>query len=146
MARKWIARKTRWNGNVYDSKAEADYHKLLTANPAVQSVQIQPEFEVIPAYTVICYRCEGTGLGISEKTGRVVQCSRCSGKGSKTKAGAKYTADFLVTYKNGWTEVVDIKGGPASRDFSLRRKLLEQQLGKEVVVMEYTNGAWKRKR
>jgi len=146
MARKWRAKKTVWNGRVYDSKAEADYHKLLSIDPAVQSVQVQPEFEVIPAYIVTCYRCEGTGRSISPKTGRAIQCSLCSGKGSKTKAGAKYTADFLVTYKNGWTEVVDIKGGPASRDFSLRRKLLEQQLGKEVVVMECNNGAWKRKR
>ncbi|WP_203363059.1 DUF1064 domain-containing protein [Bacillus sp. REN10] len=146
MARRWVAKKTRWNGRIYDSKAEAEYHKLLLADPDVQKIEVQPEFEIIPSYQVTCYRCEGTGKEKSLKTGRPVQCSLCSGKGLKRKAGAKYTADFLVTYKNGWKEVVDIKGGPASRDFSLRRKLLEQEIGAEVVVMELKNGIWRRKR
>ncbi|MGG3452144.1 hypothetical protein [Domibacillus aminovorans] len=38
-------------------------------------------------------------------------------------------------YKEGQTEIVDVKGGPASRDFSLRRKLLEKAV----------RGEWKRK-
>ncbi|MGG3452263.1 DUF1064 domain-containing protein [Domibacillus aminovorans] len=64
----------------------------------------------------------------------------------KTKPGAKYTADFKVYYKGGRTETVDVKGGPASRDFSLRRKLLEKAIGQEVTVMEYNYGEWRRKR
>ncbi|OLN21199.1 hypothetical protein BTO30_16245 [Domibacillus antri] len=144
--RNWNAKKTFAFGKVFDSKAEAEYYKLLLADPAVEKVEVQPVYEIIPAYIVTCRRCEGTGRQISTKTKREIKCSLCSGKGSKTKAGAKYTADFHVTYKDGKTEVVDVKGGPASRDFSLRRKLLEQAIGQEVAVMEYKNGTWRRKR
>jgi hypothetical protein len=62
------------------------------------------------------------------------------------KAGAKYTADFKVYWKDGRTEIVDMKGGPASRDFSLRRKLIEQAIGEEVTVIEYKKAGWRRKR
>ncbi|WP_281181986.1 hypothetical protein [Domibacillus iocasae] len=48
-------------------------------------------------------------------------------------------------WKDGRTEIIDVKGGPASRDFSLRRKLLEQAIEKEVTVMEYKNGTWRRR-
>ncbi|WP_231373254.1 DUF1064 domain-containing protein [Bacillus sp. 37MA] len=75
-----------------------------------------------------------------------MNCTLCSGKGEKTKAGAKYTADFKVYYKDGRTEIVDVKGGPTSRDFPLRRKLLEKAIGQEVTVMEYSRGEWRRKR
>jgi hypothetical protein len=145
-ARNWNAKKTFVYGILFDSKAEADYYMLLLADPAVEKVEVQPVFDVIPSYTVTCHRCNGSGKRTSPKTGRAINCALCSGKGSKTKAGAKYTADFLVTYKDGQTEVFDVKGGPASRDFSLRRKLLEQAIGQEVTVMEYKNGKWNRKR
>ncbi|MGG3450492.1 hypothetical protein ABER98_11505 [Domibacillus aminovorans] len=49
-------------------------------------------------------------------------------------------------WKDGRTEIYDIKGGPASRDFSLRRKLLEKVIGREVTVMEYSRDEWRRKR
>jgi hypothetical protein len=35
---------------------------------------------------------------------------------------------------------VKFEGGPALRDFSLRRKFLEQAIGKEVIVMEFKKG------
>ncbi|OXS77931.1 DUF1064 domain-containing protein [Domibacillus enclensis] len=144
--RNWNAKKTFAFGKVFDSKAEADYYKLLLADPNVEKVDVQPAFDIIPAYTVTCRRCEGSGRRISEKTKRAINCTLCSGKGSKEKAGAKYTADFKVYWKDGRTEIVDVKGGPASRDFSLRRKLLEQAIGQELVVMEYTKAGWRRKR
>ncbi|WP_082091552.1 DUF1064 domain-containing protein [Domibacillus tundrae] len=144
--RNWNAKKTFAYGIQFDSRSEADYYMKLLADPAVGKVDVQPVFEIIPAYSVICRRCEGSGRQISTKTKREINCSLCSGKGSKTKAGAKYTADFKVYWKNGRTEIVDVKGGPASRDFSLRRKLLEQAIGQEVTIMEYTKAGWRRKR
>ncbi|OAH53105.1 hypothetical protein AWH48_12170 [Domibacillus aminovorans] len=146
MARNWNAKKTYVYGILFDSKAEADYYKLLLADPGVEKVEVQPVFEVIPSYQVTCYRCNGSGKQKSLKTGKAINCTRCSGKGSKTKPGAKYTADFKVYYKDGRTEIVDVKGGPASRDFPLRRKLLEKAIGQEVTVMEYSKGKWYRKR
>ncbi|OKL37016.1 DUF1064 domain-containing protein [Domibacillus mangrovi] len=145
-ARNWNAKKTFVDGILFDSKAEADYYMLLLADPDIEKVEVQPVFEVIPSYQVTCYRCIGSGKQESLKTWKPINCTRCSGKGEKTKAGAKYTADFKVCYKDGRTEIVDVKGGPASRDFSLRRKLLEQAIGQEVTVMEYKSGLWKRKR
>ncbi|OES45254.1 DUF1064 domain-containing protein [Domibacillus iocasae] len=145
-ARNWNAKKTFAFGKVFDSKAEAEYYKLLIADPNIENVEVQPVFDIIPAYSVICRRCEGSGRQISIKTKREINCSLCSGKGSKTKAGAKYTADFKVYWKGGRTEIIDVKGGPASRDFSLRRKLLEQAIGQEVTIMEYTKAGWRRKR
>lgn len=61
------------------------------------------------------------------------------------KAGAKYTADFKIYYKEGRTEIIDVKCGPASRDFSLRRNLLEKAIGQEETVMEDSRGEWERK-
>ncbi|OAH53872.1 hypothetical protein AWH48_11420 [Domibacillus aminovorans] len=145
-ARNWNAKKTFVYGILFDSKAEADYYKLLLADPDVEKVEVQPVFEIIPTYPVTCYRCNGSGKRTSPKTGKPINCTLCSGKGEKTKAGAKYTADFKVYYKDGWTEIVDVKGGPASRDFSLRRKLLEKAIGQEVTVIEYKHGEWKKKR
>ncbi len=145
-ARNWNAKKTVVYGILFDSKAEADYYKLLLADPAVEKVEVQPVFDVIPSYQVTCYRCNGSGKQTSPKTERPINCNRCSGKGLKTKPGAKYTADFKVYYKNGQTEIVDVKGGPASRDFPLCRKLLEKAIGQEVAVMEYSHSKWRRKR
>ncbi|MGG3450220.1 DUF1064 domain-containing protein [Domibacillus aminovorans] len=146
MARNWNAKKTYVYGILFDSKAEADYYMRLLADPSVEKVEVQPVFEVIPSYPVTCYRCNGSGKRTSPKTERPINCNRCSGKGLKTKPGAKYTADFKVYYKNGQTEIVDVKGGPASRDFPLRRKLLEKAIGQEVAVMEYSHSKWRRKR
>lgn len=142
--RNWNAKKTFACGIQFDSRSETDYYMKLLAHPSVEKVEVQPVFDIIPVYSVICRRCEGAGRQQSKKTKR--NCKLCSGKGSKTKAGAKYTADFKVYWKDGRTEIVDVKGGPASRDFSLRRKLLEQAIEKEVTVMEYKNGTWRRKR
>lgn len=145
-ARNWNAKKTFVYGILFDSKAEADYYMLLLTDPDVEKVEVQPVFDVILSYTVTCYRCNGSGKRTSLKTGRAINCTLCSGKGKKTKAGAKYTADFKVYYKDGRREIIDVKGGPASRDFSLRRKLLEKAISQEVIVMEYNKGRWIRKR
>ncbi|OAH59268.1 MULTISPECIES: DUF1064 domain-containing protein [Bacillaceae] len=146
MVRNWNAKKTFVYGILFDSKAEADFYMRLLADPDVEKVEVQPMFEIIPIYRVICRRCNGSGRLPSSKKGRAINCTLCSGKGEKMKIGAKYKADFKVYYKDGRTEIVDVKGGPASRDFSLRRKLLEKTIGQEVTVIEYNKGKWNRKR
>ena len=44
----------------------------------------------------------------------------------------RYTGDFLLTYPSGEIVVIDAKGGPTSRDYVLRRKLLRALYGIEV--------------
>ncbi|OKL36977.1 DUF1064 domain-containing protein [Domibacillus mangrovi] len=145
-ARNWNAKKTFVNGILFDSKFEADYYMRLLADPDVEKVEVQPVFDVIPAYTVMYYRCNGSGKQPSLKTEKLINYTLCSGKGEKTKTGAKYTAEFKVYYKDGRTEIVDVKGGPAPRDFTLRRKLLEKAIGQEGTVIEYNKDKWNRKR
>lgn len=144
---RYNVKKVEYSGITWDSAWERDFYIELQNNPAVENIQLQPEFTIIPPYQVICTRCNGAGKCISEKTGNQLKCTLCKGKGERTKQGAKYTADFLVTYKDGRTEVIDVKtSGPVSRDFPLRRKLFEKQHGAELVVMTKKNGKWVRRR
>ncbi|MED4716261.1 DUF1064 domain-containing protein [Bacillus badius] len=144
---KYNVKKVEYDGIIWDSAWERDYYIELQNNPAVESIQLQPEFTIIEPYEVTCPRCNGAGSRRNEKTGNLNKCTLCRGKGVKTKQGAIYTADFLVTYKNGRREVIDVKtSGPVSRDFPLRRKLFEQQHGAELVVMTKKKGKWVRRR
>ncbi|OAH59217.1 hypothetical protein AWH48_15850 [Domibacillus aminovorans] len=63
----WNAKKTFVYGILFDSKAEADYYKLLLADPAVEKVEVQPVFDVISSSRVTCYRCNGSGRRTSLK-------------------------------------------------------------------------------
>lgn len=144
---KYFAKKVEYEGTQFDSTWERDYFIELQNNPAVEEITLQPEYEIIPMYEVECYRCKGVGRHKNERTGRMNKCTLCDGEGLRTKQGSKYTADFLVRYKDGTEEVIDVKtGGPVSRDFPLRRKLFEQQQGVELVVMTKKKGKWVRRR
>jgi len=49
-----------------------------------------------------------------------------------------------VIYVDGYEEILDVKGGPVTRDFLLRRKLLEQAVGKELIVVRLKGKEWVR--
>ncbi len=55
-----------------------------------------------------------------------------------------YTADFRVTYFDGFVEIYDVKGGPVTRDFPLRRKLFELKTGVELIVVRLIGKEWVR--
>jgi hypothetical protein len=55
-----------------------------------------------------------------------------------------YTADFRVTYIDGYQEVIDVKGGPVTRDFPLRRRLFELKTGMELIVIRLKGKEWVR--
>nr|WP_310739772.1 DUF1064 domain-containing protein [Oceanobacillus alkalisoli] len=93
-------------------------------------------------YKVTCGRCDGRGRNFNEKTGRFNKCTLCKGHGTRTKQGAKYTADFKVTYIDGHVEVIDVKGGRVSHDFPLRRKLFEIKTGIELIIAKKTKNGW----
>ncbi|OES46021.1 hypothetical protein BA724_16785 [Domibacillus iocasae] len=71
--RNWNAKKTFAYGIQFDSRSEADYYIKLLADPAVEKVEVQPVFDIIPAYSVICRRCEEAGRQQNEKTKRLIK-------------------------------------------------------------------------
>ena len=142
--RQFRSKKVTVDGIEFDSATEAAYYQKLKRDPAVKDIEVQPQFQITDRYTVACKRCSGTGRQVSIKTGNPVKCSLCKGKGEREKPGAVYTADFRVTFIDGFEEIMDVKGGPVTRDFPLRRKLLEQAIGKELVVVRHKDKEWVR--
>lgn len=144
-ARQFISKKTEFEGIQFDSLTELAYYKYLKKNPAVQQIELQPFFQLVDRYQVECIRCTGTGKLPSERTGNPINCTLCKGFGKREKPGIGYTADFKVLYIDGYEEVIDVKGGPVSKDFPLRKKLFEIKTGKELVVVERKGKEWVRK-
>lgn len=96
---KYNALKTEINGIVFDSKKEANYYSYLLAlkeQGKIDNIKMQVEYLLQPAF-------------IREN-------------GEKVK-NIKYYADFVVTYKNGTTEVIDVKGR-RTKEYSIKRKML----------------------
>ena len=138
---KYNARKVEYEGHMFDSMAERDFYLILKNDKHVKDIELQPEYEIIKPYKVKCGKCEGRGKVINPKTLNLNKCRSCGGYGVRTKAGAKYTADFKVTYDDGEVKVIDVKG-KASRDFGLRKKLFEQKTGHELVVAKKKGKQW----
>lgn len=95
---KYHAKKKEVDGIVFDSKKEAEYYLTLCwmqKAGLVVKIERQVAFELQPSFKY---------------------------KG-KTERAIKYMADFVVTYKDGHTEVVDVKG-MRTRDYVMKRKLL----------------------
>lgn len=143
-ARQHRSKKVEYQGIEFDSQTEFLYYRHLKTDPAVKDIELQPVYKIIESYEVACKRCSGTGKQVSKRTGNPINCSLCSGKGKREKAGAIYTADFKVTYIDGYQEVIDVKGYKAERDFSLRKKLFELQTGVELIVIRLKDDEWVR--
>jgi len=143
-ARQYNSKKITYKDIEFDSQTEFLYYKHLKKDPAVKEIELQPVYQIIDSYEVACKRCSGTGKRPSPKTGNPINCSLCNGKCKRVKPGAKYTADFKVTYIDGFQEVIDIKGGPVTRDFPLRQKLFELKTGMELIVVRLKNKEWVR--
>ena len=95
---KYHARKTTVCGRTFDSKREAEvYLELLAQKQAGEIIRIGLQ----PQYTLL--------EGFKDNTGR-------------KQRPITYTADFFVTYANGRSEVIEVKG-VRTRDYLLRKKL-----------------------
>ena len=95
---KYNARKTVMCGHTFDSKREAEvYLELLAQKQAGEIVRIGFQ----PSYTLLA--------GFKDNTG-------------KKQKPITYTADFFVTYADGHSEVIEVKG-VKTRDYLLRKKL-----------------------
>ena len=97
-ANKYNARKTTVCGHTFDSKREAEiYLDLLSRKQHGEIIRIGLQ----PSYTLL----EGFR----------------DNQGNKQRA-ITYTADFFVTYADGHSEVIEVKG-MRTRDYMLRKKL-----------------------
>lgn len=132
------------DGITFDSLTEGAFYEYLKRDQTVELIEVQPEYQIIKPYSVACKRCAGGGKLVSPKTGNPINCRLCEGKGQREKPGAKYTADFKVTYFDGFAEVIDVKGGPVGRDFPLRQKLFELKTGMELIVIRLKGKEWVR--
>ena len=106
---KYNARKTTVCGRTFDSKREAEvYLELLAQKQAGEIVRIGFQ----PSYTLLA--------GFKDNTG-------------KNQKPITYTADFFVTYADGHSEVIEVKG-VRTRDYLLRKKLFLHMMRKKDII------------
>lgn len=106
------SRKTVALGIEFDSKTEAEYYLFLKSNPEVVEIELQPQYMLLE------------GFYITTREGK-----------RKKRRDWKFTADFLVTYKDGTQEVIDVKGYANDR-FSYFKKMFEHRYQQELVVVK----------
>lgn len=109
---KYHARKTTVCGYTFDSKREAEvYLELLAQKQAGEIVRIGFQ----PSYTLLA--------GFKDNMG-------------KNQKPITYTADFFVTFADGHSEVIEVKG-VRTRDYLLRKKLfLHMMRDTDIVFRE----------
>ena len=106
---KYNARKTTVCGHTFDSKREAEvYLELLAQKQAGEIVRIGFQ----PSYTLLAGFVDNTG---------------------KKQRPITYTADFFVTYADGHSEVIEVKG-MRTRDYLLRKKLFLYAMRKKDII------------
>ena len=106
---KYHARKTTVCGRTFDSKREAEvYLELLAQKQAGEIVRIGFQ----PSYTLLAGFVDNTG---------------------KKQRPITYTADFFVTYTDGRSEVIEVKG-MRTRDYLLRKKLFLHMMRKKDII------------
>lgn len=99
---KYLNVKTTIDGIRFDSKKEANYYallKLLKLSGEVVNIEMQVKYELQPKFT--------------------------DEAGNKHRA-INYKADFVVTYKDGRVEVVDVKG-MRTKEYLIKAKMFRFQ-------------------
>lgn len=106
---KYNARKTVMCGHTFDSKREAEiYLDLLSRKQHGEIIRIglQPSYTLLEGFT--------------------------DNQGNRQKA-ITYTADFFVTYADGHSEVIEVKG-VRTRDYVLRKKLFLHMMRETDII------------
>lgn len=107
---KYNAKKVVIDNIKFDSKAEAAYYqqlKLLKMSGEVVSFDLQPEFILQDSFV----------------------------KNGKKYHAIKYRADFLVRYKDGHEELIDIKG-MLTKEFRIKQKLFEMRYMQSIKCLK----------
>lgn len=142
-ARRFNNKKVTYEGHEFDSQTEMEFYKYLKKNKEVLNinrVELHKTFKIIKDYEVECKRCRGVGRTLNEKTGNMNQCTLCKGEGERTQRGTTYTPDFIIHYNDGYVEYIDVKGGPTTPVFNLKKKLFAKLKGKEVIIVRKKGG------
>ncbi|EIQ6120639.1 DUF1064 domain-containing protein [Listeria monocytogenes] len=111
---KYNAKKVVIDNIKFDSKAEAAYYqqlKLLKMSGEVVSFDLQPEFILQDPFV----------------------------KNGKKYHAINYRADFLVRYKDGHEELIDVKG-MLTNEFILKRKLFEMRYMQSIKCVKLKGG------
>lgn len=107
---KYNAKKVVIDDIKFDSKAEAAYYqqlKLLKMTGEVVSFNLQPEFVLQESFR----------------------------KNGKLYRAIKYKADFLVLYKDGHEELIDVKG-MLTKEFRIKQKLFEMRYMQSIKCLK----------
>lgn len=112
--------KVNHNGRTIElgSHEEMRFYRHLKRRDDVESFELQVPYELMPGYEI-------------ERAGK-----------KKRIQGISYVADFVVTYKDGRTEVIDVKGRDNYQTdvFKLKRKMFESRYKKPLRVMVCLHG------
>jgi len=100
--------KVKIDGYTFDSQRERDYYLEYKLDPEVVNLTVHPRYELTPKYT--------------------------NAEGVKRRA-QHYVADFLVTYRDGREEVVDVKG-MITPVFKIKQVLYEMRYGKVITIVK----------
>lgn len=139
------AKKRVIDGHEFHSTEEAEYYEYLKVQDDVVDIVIQPQYTFMNAFYIKCGRCD-EGYVTSPRTGNKIKCKTCRGTAKRKRQPWTYTGDFKVTYSNGKSEVIDIKGGWKNERFNLVRKMYEHTYGKELaVIVKDKKKGWVRK-
>ena len=106
---KYNARKTTVCGYTFDSRREAEiYLDLLSRKQAgeVLRIGLQPQYTLLEGFT--------------------------DNQGNRQKA-ITYTADFFVTFADGHSEVIEVKG-MRTRDYLLRKKMFLHMMRETDII------------
>ena len=106
---KYNARKTTVCGRTFDSRREAEiYLDLLSRKQAgeVLRIGLQPQYTLLEGFT--------------------------DNQGNRQKA-ITYTADFFVTFADGHSEVIEVKG-MRTRDYLLRKKMFLHMMRETDII------------
>ncbi|MFA6364240.1 DUF1064 domain-containing protein [Methanoregula sp.] len=108
----------------FPSKLEAgrylELKRMLDAG-IVKSIELQPTYELQPAYR----KCCGLIRGAASRKKKDMLCPIC-GKKSPVENSLVYRPDFKVTYSDGHVEIEEVKGFE-QEVWKIKRKIFEYQ-------------------
>lgn len=116
---KYGNKKVTVHGINFDSKMEAEYYLYLLelqARGEVKDIELQPKYLLQPAFK----------------------------KNGKSIRKIEYIPDFKVTYIDGSTDVIDVKGMETS-DFKLKKKMFQYKYPEDLKLMTHSKkwaGGW----
>ena len=112
---KYRAKKTQYNGIIFDSKKEAErYRELLLLERAgkISALERQKVYELIPAQYAVSEEVYTKGKNKGQHK-----------RGALLERAVVYKADFKYVDENGYTVVEDTKG-VKTKDYIIKRKLM----------------------